>query len=83
MPDETEEIRRALVQEINEDPPTDRRKLEAEKGQVWDTAELKRDFDVTGFMAPFVVVRRRSDGAVGSLMFSNYPRYYWGFNEDK
>jgi hypothetical protein len=46
---------------------------------VWTTAELLEMFEVTGFAAPFVVVRRRSDGAVGSLMFTHSPRYYFGW----
>ncbi|MEM4250939.1 MAG: hypothetical protein QW828_03820 [Candidatus Bathyarchaeia archaeon] len=79
--DETEDIRRQLVNEIN-DKPRERLELEKEYGQVWDTQELTRDFDVTGFMAPFVVVRRRSDGVVGSLMFQGSPRYYYGFKPD-
>jgi hypothetical protein len=29
---------------------------------TWDTAALSRDFEVLGFMAPFVVVRRKCDG---------------------
>jgi hypothetical protein len=32
-------------------------------------------------MAPFVVVRRRSDGQEGSLMFQHWPRYYFLFEK--
>lgn len=45
----------------------------------WDTEALQRDFEVIGFSAPYVVVRRRSDGAKGSLQFNHSPRIYWGF----
>jgi len=38
---------------------------------------LGREFEVAGFMAPFVVVRRRSDGEKGSLEFQNNPRFYF------
>ena len=48
-------------------------------GQVWDTQELERDFEVIGFLAPFVGVRRRSDGVVGSLLFQHWPRFYFRF----
>lgn len=78
--DETEDIRRQMVAEINGDPG-DRTRLEAEHGRVWDTEELRRDFEVTGFMAPFVIVRRRSDGRKGSLEFQHHPRFYYGFTE--
>jgi hypothetical protein len=56
-----------------------RARLEQEHGQVWNTEELQRDFDVQGFLAPFVGVVRRSDGVKGSLMFVPYPRFYYGF----
>lgn len=81
MKDDTEDTRRELVNEINSDP-TGRAALELEHGQVWDTQELGNDFEVTGFMAPFVVVRRKSDGAKGSLMFQHSPRFYFAFTKD-
>lgn len=80
--DETEGIRRELVAEINSTPGT-RDYLETLHGQIWDTKELARDFDVTGFMAPLVVVQRKSDGKLGSLMFQHSPRFYFNFVEDK
>lgn len=51
--------------------------------QVWDTDELRQDFEVVGFMAPFVVVQRRSDGVRGTLKFNHSPRIYFGWVEDK
>lgn len=59
-----------------------RQRLEAEYGQVWDTVELQRDFEVRGFQAPFVVVIRKSDSKLGSLQFDHSPRLYYGFVED-
>lgn len=81
MHDETESIRRQEIAAINADPNS-REKLEAQHGQVWDTQELRDDFDVTGFLAPYVVVRRKSDGVVGSLQFQHNPRFYFGFQAD-
>jgi len=78
MNDETETIRRLQLAEINAEPGS-REALEAKHGQVWDTDELRRDFAVEGFMAPFVVVRRKADGQKGSLMFQASPRFYFGF----
>ena len=60
----------------------ERAALEARHGAVWNTEELKRDFEVEGFMAPFVVVRRRSDGRRGSLEFQGQPRFYFNFKGD-
>lgn len=78
MHDETEQVRREMVAEINSNAG-ERAELEARHGQVWDTSELQRDFDVLGFMAPLVVVRRKSDGAKGSLEFQHNPRFYFNF----
>jgi len=66
------------VQEINSSPGS-REALEAEHGQVWDTDQLGADFEVIGFMAPFISVRRKSDGAKGAMMFQHSPRFYYGF----
>ena len=49
----------------------------------WDTAQLQEDFEVLAFLAPFVVVRRKSDGAKGSLKFTHSPRWYFDFEEYK
>jgi hypothetical protein len=46
----------------------------------WDTKQLQVDFEVLAFAAPFVVVRRRSDGVKGTLQFNHRPRIYWGFS---
>lgn len=59
----------------------EREELERECGQVWDTRQLQEDFTVEGFQAPFVVVRRKSDGVRGSLEFQHMPRYYFSFKE--
>jgi hypothetical protein len=47
--------------------------------EQWDTAALTRDFEVLGFAAPFVVVRRRSTGEKGSLEFTHSPRVYFNW----
>ncbi len=81
MTDPTESIRRQLVAEINADPGS-REYLAVQHGQVWDTNELQRDFEALGFLAPLIVVRRRSDGVKGSLMFQHNPRFYFGFQSE-
>jgi len=87
MKDLTEMPRRLLVHMVNsevetEDKDAERKRLEAKWGQVWNTEELSEDFNVEGFMAPFVVVKRKSDGVRGSLAFQDWPRFYFGFTED-
>lgn len=80
--DETEGIRRLMVEQLNSSAG-ERAALEAEHGQVWDTAELQRDFSVQSFLAPFVLVRRKSDDKLGTLMFQHMPRYYFDFRGDE
>ena len=81
MCDETEAIRREMVATINSDPGS-RPNLESKHGQVWNTSQLQEDFQVIGFMAPLVIVRRRSDGVRGSLMFQSDPRFYHSFSPE-
>jgi hypothetical protein len=82
MIDPTEDARRALVAVINSQA-AERAALEGRYGQVWDTAELSNDFEVLEFAAPLVVVRRKADDKLGSLMFQHFPRYYFAFHEDR
>ncbi len=79
--DNTENARREAVRELNAQPKG-RAELELQHGQVWDSDELQRDFEVRGFLAPLVAVRRRSDGVRGSLFFQHMPRFYFGFRLD-
>jgi len=73
--DKTEGIRRCLVQAINSGELLP-------EGKEWSTDELTQEFEVLGFMAPFVVVRHRITGKKGSLMFRHSPRTYFGWKED-
>jgi hypothetical protein len=67
-----------MVAEINAAPGS-REALEKQYGKVWDTAQVREEFSVTGFMAPFVAVERKSDGKVGTLTFQHAPRFYFDF----
>jgi hypothetical protein len=82
MNDPTEAARRERLVEINAEPGS-REALDAEHGQVWNTEQLTQEFEVLGFLAPLVVVRRRAGGVKGSLEFQHSPRLYWGFVEDR
>ncbi len=75
-------MRRSRLVEINL-ARADRTTLEARHGQVWDAAQLRRDFEVLEFAAPYIVARRRSDGVLGSLEFQHEPRFYFNFEPDK
>lgn len=79
--DVTEQIRRERVVEINSNAAP-RADLEARYGKVWNLEELSAEYVISGFMAPFVVVRRKSDGVVGSMEFQHSPRFYFNFSED-
>ncbi|MBL8792407.1 MAG: hypothetical protein JNM56_00735 [Planctomycetia bacterium] len=82
MTEPTESLRRIQLAEVNAVPRA-RESLETNYGQVWaNTEELARDFDVVGFLAPYVVVRRKADRQLGSLAFQNDPRLYFGWAPD-
>jgi len=86
MNDPTEPVRREMVAEINSqvesnDDNTERARLEEIHGQVWSTDEMSEDFIAEGFMAPYIVVKRKSDSVKGSLEFQHMPRFYFNFRE--
>jgi hypothetical protein len=54
---------------------------EADEPQ-WTTLEVSEQFELLSFIAPLVVVRRRSDGVKGTLQFNHSPRIYFGFVEE-
>ena len=81
MHDPTETFRRQMVEDINIVPGS-REDLESQYGQVWDTKEMSEDFVAIGFMAPYIMVFRKSDGVKGTLMFQHNPRWYFRFQAD-
>lgn len=84
--DPTEGFRRQEQAKLNARRAA-REQLEAEhgKGNVWDSEELRREFVVESFFAPYVLVKRKlADGQVvsGSLSFQHEPRFYFDWKED-
>lgn len=77
MTDQTEAIRRGMI--ATGQPAADLAQAQEAGEKTWTTAEMQADFEVLGFMAPFVTVRRKSDGVLGSLEFKHSPRVYFGF----
>lgn len=76
MNDPTEALRREMI-EMNYPQAV------SEKAQQrWNTLELQRDFIVHSFLAPFVLVTRKSDNVRGALMFVHSPRSYFDFRPD-
>jgi len=75
--DETEEIRRLLIESGLVD------NVAGLVQPYWNTEELIAEFEVIRFFAPFVQVRRRKDGVVGTMMFRHSPRLYFGWKEDE
>ena len=79
--DLTEAFRRQRLAELN--PGVDRGELEQRYGTVLDHVELAAAYKVVRFMAPFVIVRRKADGKIGSLEFQHAPRFYFNWQEDQ
>ena len=59
--------------------PRSREELESVYTKVWDEQQLRQDYDVLGFVDETVEVRRKADGAHGSLSFQDRPRFYFGW----
>lgn len=45
----------------------------------WSKEEMLAEFEPLGFQAPYIVVKRKSDGVTGSLEFTHEPRWYFDF----
>lgn len=56
--------------------------LERLFGEVLTTQEAVQRYDFIAFCAPFVEVRRRADGRIGTLEFQHSPRFYFKFFEN-
>lgn len=87
--DETEGIRRVMVPVINavlspeKQERYDQLRREYAEDDIFTTDTVGQYFTIDGFMAPFVVVTRKSDRQRGSLMFCDSPRFYFGFEAYK
>jgi len=73
--DETEGIRREMVQSIN--IGLEREEMEALHGKVFNTDEVAQEFSIEGFMAPFCLGKEKETGRKVLLMFQHDPRFYW------
>ena len=81
MSDPTENIRRDLVAELNSHETT-KAELERKHGRIWTTEQMRDEFEPLGFMAPFILVRRRCTGERGSLLFTHSPRFYFSWQRE-
>ena len=72
--DPTALLRRAML-----DNDEDRKAWRYWDGEHWNNEALREDFEVIKFASPFVVVRRRRDGVIGTMKFINYQRTYFDF----
>lgn len=82
VPQDVEQMRRALVVDINGNPALNREMAEERHGQVWDTQQMQEDFKPLSFAAPFIIVIRKADNVAGSLVFQHSPRFYFNFTPD-
>ena len=76
MKDPTEAIRREMIETGQPE------QMLAFADRRWTTDELREEFIVRSFLAPFVFVTRISDNVKGSLEFTHSPRVYFNFRPD-
>ncbi len=83
MADETEQLRKERIVSI-QDSDNSRQALQSRVGRTWNTTELQEDFEPLGFLAPYIVVRRKGDQVKGSMEFceSDGERVYHSFEPD-
>jgi len=74
--------RHQLLHEVNANA-AERDELERRHGQVWDTPQLQEEFEPLQFAAPLLVVRRRRDGQLGTVLFQHHPRLYFAWQADE
>ena len=84
---EVEALRRQQCVEVNDavasdDASAERARLVSQHGDVWNSDEVQRDFEIRAFAAPYVVVRRRADGVNGTLTLQHHPRFYFNFRSE-
>ncbi len=79
--DDTESIRRTMIAENQ--PAVHLADCVKRGDKVYQTKEeLLAEFEIQGFLAPFVVVRRKSDNRIGTMEFVHEPRVYFNFEPD-
>lgn len=59
----------------------EKEELENIHEEVLSTSEAVQKYEFIAFCAPFVEVRRRMDGQIGTLEFQHCPRFYYKFVE--
>ena len=60
-----------------------RMKEAVSKEKTWSAEEVAVEFDMLDTVDPFVTVRRKCDGRLGSLEFTHEdPPVYFGWRED-
>lgn len=74
--EESDDGRGELAFTVNNNPKT-REELEAKFPKVWNTEELKQDFEVIAFAAPFVKTIYKTSHKLEVLGFQHHPRFYF------
>ena len=71
-----------LERQLNSAPKNRSELLETE-AEVWDSDEVRGEFEITGFKSPFALARHLGSGQRGTLLFQDDPRYYFGWSPDR
>ena len=58
-----------------------RKVIEERVGQVWNTDEVTKEFNIEGFLAPLCYGTHRETGVKITLAFTHSPRFYYGLRE--
>lgn len=63
--------------------PATKEELQEHFDLVLERRELEEAFVILSYMPPFVLVRNRQTGEMGSFVYQDNPRLFWGFNKNR
>jgi len=73
---------RMLDKQINSEPRC-REELIKLGEDVFDTDEIRSEFEILGFKKPFALAVNKTTGIRGTFLFQDNPRFYFGWSADR
>lgn len=77
------DIELRMLREVMNRTPCSREELLAVVAEVYNREQVEERYEVLGFRAPFAMVRERSTGQMGTMLFQHEPRFYFSYSRDR
>lgn len=78
-PSQQEMDRQMLIARVDRDKRT-KAELLQNYIRVWNQEDLRKEFDTITFQKPFVIARSKRTSEVGTLLYQETPRLYFGWS---